>query len=534
MTTESSINPDRAGAWLDRAFGFAVAAFVWWRISENTADNDLWGHVLYGQRMLHLHGLETTESLSWTAAGLPWINHEVFAELAFGLTHRLAGGSGLWLLMVGLATITLVWAWREGAGTNRPQKWVALGLLALMGNFIALGCAARPQLFTLLAFVFLLTALRRLLAGSKSWAFFPPLLLAVWINTHGGYLAGWLILLLALGLECLGAMFPTWRSRLRCEPTAISTGKMTFLAVASTVALLANPWGWQLVIWTSETVRMIRPHITEWHPMVLSFANLPFYITIGLGIFAWLASRRRLRLWEFPVWILLAIMAITHQRHAPLFGLATVMLLPVHVLDLLTRLAPATANLRHVLNRPAVRTSLTLLLIVAGGWCGLASISAPRAHPFRMEIPRDLYPVAAIDFIRAHGLTGNTLTFFDWGQQVLWELPDNPVSFDGRLDTVYPATIMDAHWQLYEGRQPGAALDLSRAKVAILPTGGGGVDLLLNRGWKIRYVDALATVLDHSANPSPPVLGGVAATLGRVSFPDNRPVLANRLPTLTP
>src|SRR5690242_4869908 len=100
MTGDAQSLADRAAGWLRAGLGFAVTAFVWWRMSENTADNDLWGHVLYGQRMLHLGGLETTETLSWTAAGQPWINHEVLAEIALGLTHRLAGGTGLWVLMM--------------------------------------------------------------------------------------------------------------------------------------------------------------------------------------------------------------------------------------------------------------------------------------------------------------------------------------------------------------------------------------------------------------------------------------------------
>src|SRR5688572_6920425 len=107
---------------LGLAFIFAAVAFVWWRVSENTADNDLWGHVLYGQRMIFLRGLETTETLSWTAFGRPWINHEILAEVALGAVHWLGGSAGLWLLMSGLASITIGWAWWSGAGQHPMQR----------------------------------------------------------------------------------------------------------------------------------------------------------------------------------------------------------------------------------------------------------------------------------------------------------------------------------------------------------------------------------------------------------------------------
>ncbi|MBI2516666.1 MAG: hypothetical protein HYV95_07090 [Opitutae bacterium] len=530
ISSPASAPPATLNRWLVRAGVWAAVAFLWLRVSDNTVDNDLWGHVLYGQRMLQLRGLETTDALSWTAAGQPWINHEVLAEVALGLTHRLAGGTGLWLLMIGLATVTLGWAWREGAGNERPQRAAALALLALCGNFIALGYAVRPQLFTWLAFVALLVALRRFFSGRSAWGFAPPLLFALWVNTHGGYLAGWLITLLAVATEMLGARLPVLAQKLRCSAPSARTGAMLGIAAASSLCLLVNPWGWQLVTWTIATLQLPRPNITEWQPMGLTFANVPFYFTIGLGLAAWGASRQPRRLWEMLTWVLLAVMATQHQRHAPLFGLATVIFLPPHVLALLSRLGPATRDLRAVLARPVVSAALALALLLGGGWCLRSSVAAPRQHPFRVDVPRDVFPVAAIEFMRAHGLTGNTLCFFDWGQQVLWELPDNPVSFDGRLDTVYPAAVMDAHWLLYAGQEPGPAIDLSRAKVALLPTGSPAIGLLLQRHWRIVYGDPLAAVLvNEPAAALKSQLAAAAAVSGRTPFPDAPPVLARRI-----
>jgi hypothetical protein len=261
--------------------------------------------------------------------------------------------------------------------------------------------------------------------------------------------------------------------------------------------------------------------------MGLSFATAPFYFTLLLGAAAWTRTRLPVRPWEPLVWALLAFMAIRHQRHAPFFGLATLILLPAHVNDLAAQLRPATAGLRSAVTRPAVATGLAALLLLAGTGCLLASI-ATRAHPFRIEVARDEFPVDAIAFIRTQRLSGNTITFFDWGQQVLWELPDNPVSFDGRLDTVYPKEIMDAHWRLYAGQQPGPALKLDEAVVALLPTASGGIGLLRRHGWSVAYADPLATVLTRAPATAPARHGTAAALRARVPFPDAPPALASR------
>lgn len=512
--------------WLRRAFGFAVLAFVWWRFSENTADNDLWGHVLYGQRMLQHGGLETTETLSWTAAGLPWINHEVLAEIALGLVHRLAGGSGLWSLMMIMAGVTLGWAWHSGAGTDRARRLTSLALLALCTNFIALGYAVRPQLFSYLFFVALLVSLRNFLAGRTAWGFVPPVLLAVWTNTHGGFLAGWLIVLVALIGESSARFFPALLRRFRCEPAQPGPDRAALLAVACTLALLLNPWGWNMVTWTFRTLLLPRPYIFEWQPMPLATGSLPFFFTILLGLLAWGVSRQPRRLWEIAVWSLLAAAAIRSQRHAPLFGLASLVFLPAHLQDLLARLSPHAASLRELIRRPAIALAAALILFVAGVRCLQTALARP--YPFSMAVPRTFFPVGAIEYIKAHQLTGNTITFFDWGQQVLWELPDNPVSFDGRLDTVYPVRVMDAHWRLYAGQDPGPDLDLTKAEVALLPTGGEAYPWLKRHGWKVAYCDALATVLTRQPRVGRPGFGSAEDVMGSVRFPDAMPVLATR------
>jgi hypothetical protein len=91
---------------------------------------------------------------------------------------------------------------------------------------------------------------------------------------------------------------------------------------------------------------------------------------------------------------------------------------------------------------------------------------------------------------------------------------------------------MDAHWRLYAGQEPGPALDLSRAQVALLPTGSRGVDFLLQRGWAVAYADRLAAVAVRvSPGAKPPVFaaGSEAAILGSAPFSDDVPVLATRL-----
>lgn len=514
----------------------AVAGFAWLRFSENTVDNDLWGHVLYGQRYWNQGHVRGPEAFSWTAAGFDIVNHEYLAEIVMGLVHRAAGGTGIWVYMLAMASTTVAFALRTGKTKPADRNWAGVILFAASINFIALGFAVRPQLFTTLFLVVELFLLRQLVNGRVAWGFLLPPLIALWINFHGGVLAGVIAFSVMAAIETTHAFWPraltaAWEAT---RPSPRNLKGYWLLLAASVGALLLNPWGWRLVEWNLRATLRPRPQIHEWQPLALSAASAPFYLVGIVSVLAWLFSRRPKKLWEAATLLLFAVMGILHQRHAPLFGLANLVLTPPHLDDLARRLAPRCLSLISAFRRPAVQVASAITLLFAGGASLVASFSAPKEHPFTMEVERSVYPVTAIEFVQAQRLFGKTITFFDWGQQHLWELPGNPVSFDGRFDTGYPPHVISAHWDFYSGKAMSPDVKWSEADLALLPTDGGGVRLLLQAGWRPVYRDPLATVLVPAGGPharfmtgSPPERRGNEALQGRKAFPNYQPSLAN-------
>jgi hypothetical protein len=514
----------------------AVAAFAWLRFSDNTVDNDLWGHVLYGQRYWNEGQVRGPEAFSWTARGFDIVNHEYLAEIAMGLVHRAAGGTGIWLYMIAMASLTVAFAFSAGKPDAISRHWAGLILFAGSINFIALGFAVRPQLFTTLFLVVELFLLRKLASGSIAWGLLLPPLIALWINFHGGVLAGVIVFVAMTGTETLQALWPralasNWETT---RPPRKNLPAYWLLLIASLTALLLNPWGYRLVEWNLRATLRPRPQIHEWQPLALSAANAPFYLVALVALLAWIFSRRPKKLWEAATLLLLAIMGVLHQRHAPLFGLANLVLTPIHLDDFARRIAPHCLSLISTFRRPLVQIASAVALLAAGVASLVASFSAPKEHPFTMEVEKNVYPVTAIEFIQTHQLFGKTITFFDWGQQHLWELPRNPVSFDGRFDTGYPQPVIAAHWDFYDGKGMSPDVNWSEADLALLPTDGGGVRLLLQAGWRPVYRDPLATILvpargRHAAFMAglPPARSGNEAVQGRKSFPDSPPLLNN-------
>jgi hypothetical protein len=224
----------------------------------------------------------------------------------------------------------------------------------------------------------------------------------------------------------------------------------------------------------------------------------------------------------------LAVFALRSARHTPLFAIAALAFAPPHLADILARHRKSFARLEETARRPAAHWASAVLLLLATLGVGAATFTLHKENPVTIEVPRSQYPLGAINFMRAHGLRGNLLIFFDWGEMCLWELPDCAVSLDGRWETCYPRALIPEHWKFYNGEPVDKRiLDVERADLALLPVNLAGAAVLSKKyGWQAVYFDDLAVVLARQPGSFPglagqklPVAGPPEATRGRDPFP---------------
>jgi len=534
MPQDESANA-RTTSLLRRAFVVCVICLAVFQFSENTTDIDLWGHVLFGEEFLQTGHLARTDPYSWTASGQPWINHEIIAEIALALAHRALGGTGLLLLKmaVGLLTfgIALTIARKQMSPGARLVAW-AFGALAVVE--ISYGFAPRPQIFTALALAAELWILAEIHRRHWRWAFVLPPLFAVWINTHGGVLAGIVLLFVATiattAQNLRSRITPGFlHSRIAAPVPSTVIILLAFFSVVSSAALLVNPYGFGLIRWLAGSVLWLRPQIGEWNPVQFNGDHAAFFLCVAIAVAGFLFSRRPIALWEPAVTVALCFMAFRSARHTPLFCIAALAFVPPHLADVLERFKNSFARLRSLFRKASVQKFSAALLAIVSLGIIFAAGTLHKERAWTMEVPRKEYPVAALEFIKQHGLHGNLLVFFDWGEECIWELPDSRVSIDGRLDTCYPREVFDAQWNFYNAemsKQP--VLNLEQADFALLPPKmAGAVWLWKQGGWQPVYHDDVAVVLVKDLKQFP-LLAGLQATVqgsaesakGRTAFPN--------------
>jgi len=150
---------------------------------------------------------------------------------------------------------------------------------------------------------------------------------------------------------------------------------------------------------------------------------------------------------------------------------------------------------------PAPRTRLHEVLVGA-----IAVVLAVSTGLFSRSLPDGFpQPRGAVEFMRAHGLRGNVLCDFGWGEYVIFHLtPESRVFIDSRYDMVYPQNVIAGYFDFFfDGPRAAAVLDgYPHGFVLIPPT--APVRALMERrpGWKLIYSDSSALLFARADSPA--------------------------------
>ena len=163
-----------------------------------------------GELILQNASLPAKDVFSFTQGDHPWILYQWLFEVYLGLLHRLAGlGGVIWgtALMIALTYALLLSFLIRGGLTCLVS--IALVILTMMVTQFY--WYARPNTFTLLAFMVLLLRLEGYRCSHRGCLWDLPLLFLLWANIHLGFLSVW-------GWCCSMGYGPGWRRGLSGGP----------------------------------------------------------------------------------------------------------------------------------------------------------------------------------------------------------------------------------------------------------------------------------------------------------------------------
>ena len=479
------INPRNPKSSLEFTALFLIFSAAFYNFSYMTADPDLWGHILFGQAHWESGSLAETDIYSFTACGHEWVNHEWLTELIFYFLFTTFQDLGLLSgkLIIGLAVVFVLFM------TCRVRNAFPIVTACVMVAAIwALkpGFMIRPQLFSFLFFSIYLWIFHLFFRQKMNCLYCLPLVMALWVNLHGGFLMGGaLIALIVLWETCAHAV---------CRDRSRNLKLLWGWALVTAAAVLLNPYGYHLLVFLYKSLSQPR-EITEWMPVAFQDTSYIHFKLLGVASLAVLVLRgRRNQGWEMAVLLFTGIFALRHQRNIIFFVIAAAPYLTVGFTELVEALP--TKNRRLSMSTGFRVVIGFLFAAIAAGYLFLGG-RIYAAGNGRIIVDPNVYPVSAVEFMRNNRLQGNLIVHFDWGEYAIWKLyPGCKVSIDGRFRTVYPETVIRDHL-IFEGSAEKlyTALEKYPADLLLFPrTPFTALLMQKKEKWVYVYSDALAFV----------------------------------------
>lgn len=467
-------------------------------------------HIRTGQQILISHAIPRVDSFSSTMQGQPWLAWEWLYDVKVGWLDSAFGLNGVvwWTALVIAAVFGGMFQFLIQRGTN---LFSALGLVLLAISASMIHFFARPHvlswLFTLVWFWILDTTERNRESGdgqSSRWLWFLPASMLIWVNVHGGFLLGFVL----LGSFWLGSAW-TWLSsnqnRIEGAMRKIAAGKrvhaLTWIGLLSALASFVNPYGWKLhehVFWYLSN-RFLIDHIDEFQsPNFHGIAQKCFLALLLVSIAVLIARGRKLCLSHILVLLFAVYAGLYASRNIPI----SAMLLGMVIGPLLRSIAFAEGFSQRMLAVEArmrghlwlaAGVVLTFAVAANGGRVGSAQWMNAHFDPQRM-------PVQAVDYLRSQAASAPILVPDYWGGYLIYRLyPEAPVVVDDRHD-LYGEELLRSYLKFLHAEEGwDEFLREHPAGYIVLPRKSALATVLSDsKAWKRIYADDLAVVFESA------------------------------------
>ena len=480
---------DRA---LSKVFEIYVFAFAFFFASKPLSDPDFWFHLKTGEYIFRTAVIPRTELFSFTHHGSPWIAHGWLSGAIFYALYSQLGFNFLIFLFALLAGLAF---WIVFKRCN-SHPFIA-GAATLLGVWAAQPTVGvRPRVFTLLLasiYLAILTQYARRGTDRIVWLLVP--LMVLWVNLHGGFFIG----LVLMTLTILGIPLDAWASGEKIRSFWPRLRVLGLVLLSCLFAGLLNPYS--ASIYTSPIRVLLSPiyHqvISDWLSPNFHQPNmLPLTLLILVTIAALTLSPKRVRPSELLLFLTTLYATLKQQRNMAIFALVAVPLLADYFQNWV-----GSTSFGKPFGRPsssytswrAVLLSLLLLVPIAAFAAKLKStVYAPPSQE-RIRVP-----IKAVEYLKEKGITGNTFTDPNiWGGYLIWALPSNPVYIDGR--DVYPMEFVEEYVAIIRGTTDWRA-PFDRYGVRIVIIEPGSVldrELLESPDWQMLYRDETSVVFSR-------------------------------------
>lgn len=394
-----------------------------------------------GREIVQTGQIPAVDTFSQTMKGQLYPSYSMFwlMEVFFYLIYSVGGPALIVFshsLMVSAAYAIILYLCWKISGSWRVAAFSMLFAAALGIN----DWNVRPQAVAFLLGALYLMAIYQLRAGgSRGWLLAFPLGMLVWVNSHGSFFTGFVL----LGLWLVQALWDGWRGVAEERWKVLRMALLGLLGAA--LSALLNPRGLGILSYLAGMLANspVQNLVTEWAaPSFGTLHGALFLVGLLFTAAGLMVSPKRPTIYQLLTFLFFAALGLRTIRGAIWFGLVMAPVLADHF--------KAVATL---VNRPGgddripMAVTRCLNAILAGLILLMALVSLPWFKD-RLPLPelkRGLIsvetPVDATEFLLDNQLPGPLFHHMAYGSYLIWAAqPGYPVFIDPRIE-LYPYSL---------------------------------------------------------------------------------------------
>jgi len=471
--------------------GVSFAFLLAFLISEITGI-DLWFHLKLGKLIVEKIHIPETNLFSYTSTDYQWVDSQWLFQVTVYLVYLVSGFCGLGVLeivVVFAAALVIFY----GFGYKKENYVVSCAGLLLLVLTAGERFTVRPEIFTFLFIAVYLKILYDYTKGGRDRIGLLPVLQIIWVNLHGLFPLGVMIIFSFLTGEFFHGLWlrkkmephgpkapvvPTFMSfgaTSRCLPihprasrayahgfleigtehngyravTGKKYRKLLLMAVITLACCILNPNFLKGLLFPLILLQEISPGSSEFMKSVFEFkpqVSSAFAVLALLSFLSFIIARKKISLSYVFIGVSFLLLALMARRNLALFAFAIV---PVTVhnfnsVDYKTLKERFNENVigvfKHIIPMLLIfYCIITTFRVVTGSYY----VEKGMFNKFGLGVSGHAFSEGAVKFIKDNKLSGNMFNDNYSGGHLIWALyPERKVFIDGRWEA-YPPQFLN-------------------------------------------------------------------------------------------
>ncbi|RZB37651.1 MAG: hypothetical protein SRB2_00753 [Desulfobacteraceae bacterium Eth-SRB2] len=458
-------------------------------------DCDTGYHIRAGEYILNTFSIPKHDIFSFHAPPLQWTAHEWLSEVVMAMVHRAVGLTGIvvfFSFIISLVYYLLFKIIRMDRGNIILAAFIVLIVLTAS----QVHWFARPHIFSLLLLLIWYYLLDEYEYQRRNYLYLLPLLMLLWVNLHGGFLAGFILLGVYLSGNVVMSINSKGSEKYIYKKKARLIGLITVVCV---LVSLINPYGYHILMFPFNLIskKFIMDNIAEFlSPDFHTFVVKAFEFLFLLFFTLLAVSKVRLNIIELTMVLLFAHMSFFSLRYIPLFS---IIVAPVLMRKSQQILKSTNGKLADFIKIRSISISETDASAKGYVWPAMAvaivvifAVTGKIDYKFNVKTK----PVNAVNFFTKENIQGNMFNNDEFGDYIIYAAwPKYKVFFDGRSD-MYGVDRLKEYMKVARV-EPGWDEVLEKYKINwIIYNANSPLSLLLMEkdDWKLIYADKVSNI----------------------------------------